>query len=68
MRMPGPGLGEEVDFPESVEDAEQKEYDGEDESNGFHRYEITPMRASMKQTAPTTTQYQPNGRRSFERK
>ena len=62
----GARLREQIDLPHTVENAEHEEDNGEDEGDDSHV--MTPLRARMKQIAPTMTQYQPNGRKSFDRK
>ncbi len=66
MHVPATRLREKIDLPHPVEYAEDEEKYGQHKSDDSHV--IIPFRARKKQIAPTTTQYHPNGRKSFDRK
>src|SRR5579871_2624742 len=66
MCVSRPGLRKPVDLPHAVQNAQNEKDDRENDGDDSHV--MIPLCARMRQIIPTTTQYQPNGRRSLDLK
>src|SRR5579872_571031 len=66
VRVFGSRFGEEVDRAHAIEHTDDQKGNRQEQGQSCHV--STPMRVRMKQPAPASRQYQPNGRRSFDRK